>query len=183
MFGKILSQLLGNGVEDFSAVDSEDIVDDAFEELLECEEGGWVIVKFQENPDLSVPEVDPLENLLIEHPSMSVYQKRPQLPDEEEEEEQEEEDLTSSNPLAPSLKPRLVPVRRHISWMLAAWGSPLPGSDLHLLSLQRARTQTERRKLSRNATQRQNLAKTQRFVPAERRYGHFKQPCQRLYNF
>lgn len=169
MFGKMLSHLLGNGVED-----SQDIVADAFEELLEFEDGEWVVVKFQENLALSDPGVDPLENLLIEHPSMSVYQNRTQLNEEEEEEEQEHNEEVSL---------RLVPVRRHISWMLAAWGSPLPGSELHLLSLPRARTQMERRKLSRSANQRQNLVKTLRFPPAERRYGHVKQPCQRPYNF
>ncbi|KAJ0056712.1 hypothetical protein NL108_012227, partial [Boleophthalmus pectinirostris] len=45
---------------------------------------------------LSVPEVDPLENLLIEHPSMSVYQIRHRVSGAEEEEaassEEEEED-------------------------------------------------------------------------------------------
>lgn len=48
---------------------------------------------------LSAPEVDPLENLLIEHPSMSVYQMRcrmigaeeGELGDEEDEEEEEKD--------------------------------------------------------------------------------------------
>lgn len=76
---------------------------------------------------------------------------------------------------------RPVEVRRHVSWRLAAWGIPLP-CKVHLLAIQRSRTQTERKKLSRSALNRQNLARA-RFSPAEKRYGHFKQPCQRLYNY
>lgn len=45
-----------------------------------------------ENTLLSVPETDPLENLLIEHPSMSVYQIKCGLSRAEEEEQGSEED-------------------------------------------------------------------------------------------
>ncbi|XP_035538347.1 tumor protein p53-inducible nuclear protein 2 [Morone saxatilis] len=168
MIGKILSHLLGNAGEDFEAAD---------EELMEFEEGGWVIVNLPESGPLSAPKADPLENLLIEHPSMSVYQMRCRMSGAEEEEEEEEEgsdedEEDTSRPVA---------VRRHISWRLAAWGIPLP-CNIQLLAVQRARTQAERKKLSRSALHRQNLAKM-RFSPAERRYGHFKQPCQRLYSY
>ncbi|TMS13418.1 tumor protein p53-inducible nuclear protein 2 [Larimichthys crocea] len=170
MIGKILSQLLGNAGEDFEAADK------TFEELMEFEEGEWVIVDLPENGPLSAPQVDPLENLLIEHPSMSVYQMRCGMSGVEEEEEDElgsdEDEVDISRPVA---------VRRHISWCLAAWGIPLP-CNIQLLAVQRARTQAERKKLSHRALHRQNLAKT-RFSPAEKRYGHFKQPCQRLYNY
>ncbi|KAM7423583.1 hypothetical protein PAMA_000097 [Pampus argenteus] len=170
MIGKILSHLLGNAGDDFEAAD------DTFEELMEFEEGGWVIVNLPENEPLSVPEVDPLENLLIEHPSMSVYQIRRRMSGVEERDEEEEgsdeDEEDSSRPVA---------VRRHVSWRLAAWGIPLP-CNIQLLAVQRARTQAEHKKLSRGALHRQNLAKM-RFSPAERRYGHFKQPCQRLYNY
>lgn len=76
---------------------------------------------------------------------------------------------------------RPVDVKLRLSWRLAAWGIPLP-CNVHLLAIQRARTQSERKKLSRSALNRQNLAKA-RFSAAEKRYGHFKQPCQRLYNY
>ncbi|XP_054467779.1 tumor protein p53-inducible nuclear protein 2 [Anoplopoma fimbria] len=169
MIGKILSHLLWNTDEDFEAAD------DTFEELMEFEEGEWVIVNLPENGPLplTTSEVDPLENLLIEHPSMSVYQMRCMTGGVEEElgsDEDEEED--TSRPVA---------VRRHVSWRLAAWGIPLP-CNVQLLAVQRARTQAERKKLSRSALHRQNLAKM-RFSPAERHYGHFKKPCQRLCNY
>ncbi|XP_039983823.1 si:ch211-260e23.9 [Xiphias gladius] len=168
MIGKILSHLLGSAGEDC------DVADDTFEELMEFEEGGWVIVNLPENGPLSAPEVDPLENLLIEHPSMSVYQMRCGMSGEEEEEEQgfDEDEEDTSRPVA---------VRQHISWHLAAWGIPLP-CNIQLLAVQRARTQAERKKLSRSSLHRQNLTKP-RFSPAEKRYSHFKQPCQRLYNY
>lgn len=76
---------------------------------------------------------------------------------------------------------RPVPVKQHVSWRLAAWGSPLP-CNVQLLAIQRARTHVECKKLTRSALQRQNLAKV-RFSPSDRRFGHFKQPCQRLYNY
>ncbi|KAK7912994.1 hypothetical protein WMY93_013205 [Mugilogobius chulae] len=170
MLGKILSHLLGNGVDEFETAE------DTVEELMEFEEGEWVIVNLPEGGQLSVPEVDPLENLLIEHPSMSVYQIRHRVSGAEAEEEEvassEEEEEDSPRPVA---------VRRHLSWRLAAWGVPLP-CNIQLLTVQRAKTQGERKKLSRGALHRQNMAKT-RFSAAERRYGHFKQPCQRLYNY
>ncbi|XP_023134188.1 tumor protein p53-inducible nuclear protein 2 [Amphiprion ocellaris] len=168
MIGKILSHLLGNASEGFDAPDH------TYDKLMEIEEGGWVIVNLTEDEAGSAPDVDPLENLLIEHPSMSVYQMRRRMSGAEEEEElvsdADEED--TSRPVA---------VRRHLSWRLAAWGTPLP-CTVQLLALQRARTQAERKKLSRSALHRQNLAKM-RFSLGERRYGHFKQPGQRLYNY
>lgn len=170
MIGKILSHLLGNASEDFEAAD------DTYQELMEFEEGGWVIVNLQESGPLTASEVDPLENLLIEHPSMSVYQMRCGAGGAEEElgseEDNDEEEEDTSRPVV---------VRRHVSWLLAAWGIPLP-CNVQLLAVQRAGTQAERKKLSRSALHRQNLAKV-RFSPAERHYGHFKQPCQRLCNY
>ena len=38
---------------------------------------------FVENVPLEQPEVDPLENMLIEHPSMSVYQMRSRITEDE----------------------------------------------------------------------------------------------------
>ncbi|KAM9546064.1 tumor protein p53-inducible nuclear protein 2-like isoform 1-T1 [Salvelinus alpinus] len=163
MIGKIFAHFLGSTDNDFSTDDNE-----TYEELIEFEEGGWVVINIQENNSLNPPEEDPLENLLIEHPSMSVYQIRHQTSDEED---SDEEDAS----------PRPVPVKQHVSWRLAAWGSPLP-CNVQLLAIQQARTHVECKKLTRSAFQRQNLAKM-RFSPSDRRFGHFKQPCQRLYNY
>ncbi|XP_067105486.1 tumor protein p53-inducible nuclear protein 2 isoform X2 [Osmerus mordax] len=171
MFGKLFAHLLGNTEEEFDAAASSDNVDDTYDDLMEFEEGGWVIVRIQENVPLEQPEVDPLENMLIEHPSMSVYQMRSKITEDELlESDEDEEDC-----------PRPVSIKQHVSWRLAAWGSPLP-CHVHRLALHRARPLPGHKRLTRSALHRQNLAKT-RFSPAERRYGHFKQPSQRLFNY
>uniref|UniRef100_W5K5V2 Si:ch211-260e23.9 n=1 Tax=Astyanax mexicanus TaxID=7994 RepID=W5K5V2_ASTMX len=166
MISKIFSQLLG-GAEGGADVRVER---EGCEELVELEDGEWVIINLHENRSVDRVREDPLENLLIEHPSMSVYQMcRGRTEGEEEEEASDEDEEDSSRP---------VPVRHHVSWRLAAWGTPLPV----LLSVQRARAHADGRKLTRGALHRQNLTNT-RFSPADRRYGQFKQPTQRLYNY
>uniref|UniRef100_A0A8C6LT67 Si:ch211-260e23.9 n=1 Tax=Nothobranchius furzeri TaxID=105023 RepID=A0A8C6LT67_NOTFU len=165
MIGKILSHLLGSSGEDPEAAGDG--------KLMELEEEGWVIVSLPEDGALLAPDVDPLENLLIEHPSMSVYQMKCRMGEAEEEEllSDDEEEETS----------RPVAVRRHVSWHLAAWGLPLP-YRLHLMGVQRARSEAERKELSRSALLRQNLAKT-RFCPGNKRHGCLKRPRQRVYNY
>ncbi|XP_038126780.1 si:ch211-260e23.9 isoform X1 [Cyprinodon tularosa] len=167
MFGKLLS-LLGNAAVDSGAVRDTEL------ELLESEEEDWVIVDIPWDGATSAPDADPLENLLIEHPSMSVYQTRcrmggaeggEDLPSDEEEEE-------ASRPVA---------VRRHVSWRLAAWGSPLP-CGVQLLAAHRSRSLADRKKLSRSTLCRQNLAKT-RFSAKDRRYGGLRCPSPRLFNY
>ncbi|XP_026767377.1 tumor protein p53-inducible nuclear protein 1 isoform X1 [Pangasianodon hypophthalmus] len=163
MFSKVLTQiLLGGGGEEADGVVEEN---ESFVELLECEDGDWIIINTQDNSSLGLLVEDPLENLLIEHPSMSVYQMRHQRTNEEDVSDEEEDS-----------PPRCVQVRRDVSSLLALWCGSVLFSD------QRARVYSERRKLSRSALSRQNLVRT-RFSNTERRYGHFKQPTQRLYNY
>ncbi|XP_047218802.1 tumor protein p53-inducible nuclear protein 1 isoform X2 [Girardinichthys multiradiatus] len=168
MIGKIRSYLLGNVREDSEAGSGTN------EELLEFEEEEWVIVNIQDSRPMSAPDVDPLENLLIEHPSMSVYQIRCRMGGAEEEEElaSDEDEEETSRPAA---------VRRHISWHLAAWGNPLP-CNLQLLAEQRSRRQAERRRLSRSNIHRQNMTNAQ-FSPKDKKYGNLRCPSPRLYNY
>ncbi|XP_043100756.1 si:ch211-260e23.9 [Puntigrus tetrazona] len=164
MISRILAQLVGREEKDVGV--AEETENSA--NLLEFDDGEWVIIKIHENQSLGSSDSNVLENLLIEHPSMSVYQMRHDQEDPGSDEDTED-------------MPRPVPIRRHVSWRLAAWGSPLPCSTI-LLSVQRARVYNEHRKLTRGALNRQNLART-RHSPSERRYGFFKQPTQRLYNY
>lgn len=164
MINRILAQLVGREDKDSDVTDDTD----SCANLLEFDDGEWVIIKIDEDQSLGSSDTNILENLLIEHPSMSVYQMRP-----------DQGDLASDEETEDVARP--VPVRRHVSWRLAAWGSPLPCSTI-LLSVQRARVYNEHRKLTRGALNRQNLART-RFSPSDRRYGYFKQPAQRLYNY
>ncbi|MGH0129256.1 UNVERIFIED_CONTAM: hypothetical protein FKN15_063241 [Acipenser sinensis] len=150
MIGKITSLLLGDKME---------------EELLENEEGEWVIVNVRESYPVVQLEMGPLENLLIEHPSMSVYNMRGRSSDQEEE---EEEDADVPWPAQMErYAPRRVTVLERIS---------------HLHYMQRAELLVNRRKLSRNHLHRQNRSK-KRYSPKEKHCGNFKQPCQRVYNY
>lgn len=69
-----------------------------------------------ENGSSTVPDPDPLEQMLIEHPSMSVYQRRCGVNEEEEEEEERldtDEDLCRL--LLRSLKTNAFPLTRSSS--------------------------------------------------------------------
>ncbi|RXM97467.1 G1/S-specific cyclin-E1 [Acipenser ruthenus] len=82
MIGKITSFLLGDKMEEANEYDQ-------YKELLETEEGEWVVVNVHESCPVVQLEMGSLENLLIEHPSMSVYNMRGQSSDQEEEEDED----------------------------------------------------------------------------------------------
>ncbi|KAG9334821.1 hypothetical protein JZ751_006451 [Albula glossodonta] len=168
MIRKVLALLRANNED---CINESDVVEDTetCEDLLEFEEGDWVIIEIHEGQALAPPEVDPLENLLIEHPSMSVYQLRCQRSQEDVRSDEEEDEDS----------PRPVTVRCPVPWRATAWGRILD-RDNHIHTVQRARAHAERRKLTRATLCRQNLVKT---CPSVKRYGYFKQPCQRLYNY
>lgn len=172
MIGKFLSQFLGNIGE--KNITGDNRIERANgEDLLEYDDGEWIIINILESHTLPPAEADRLENLLIEHPSMSVYQLMSTDTKREGEltsDEDEDEDL-----------PKPVPLKRHLLWRLAGWGSPTPCST-SVFATQSAKIQMDRRKNTRSALQRQNLAKV-RFSTSDRRYGFFKQPCNRLYNY
>ncbi|KAJ8417713.1 hypothetical protein AAFF_G00225560 [Aldrovandia affinis] len=149
MIRKVLALL---GATDEDDVNVNNVVEDSenCEDLFEFEEGDWVIINIHEGQALALPEVDPLENLLIEHPSMSVYQLRCQRTEDDlgsEEEEEEDED-----------SPRPVPLIRSIPWRMTPWGSILECVN-HFQAIERARVHVERRKLTHGALCRQNLVK------------------------
>ncbi|XP_026888228.2 tumor protein p53-inducible nuclear protein 2 isoform X1 [Electrophorus electricus] len=185
MIGKIFAQLLGNTEESGLVVEN-----DSCEELLESEDGEWVIINIQamsvgrvvcaERQAPDVTRGGSLENLLIEHPSMSVYQIRRRR-FKEEDSADEDDDPPRPRCHAGCVTPcRPVPVRQ-VSWRIAVFGLQPPCRSL-LVSLQRARAYTERRKLNHSALNRHNLAKT-RFLPTDHRYRYFKQPTRRPCNY
>uniref|UniRef100_A0AAY5E984 Tumor protein p53 inducible nuclear protein 1 n=1 Tax=Electrophorus electricus TaxID=8005 RepID=A0AAY5E984_ELEEL len=228
MIGKIFAQLLGNTEESGLVVEN-----DSCEELLESEDGEWVIINIQERQAPDVTRGGSLENLLIEHPSMSVYQiRRRRFKEEDSADEDDDpprsvglslcvtvaralqelcrfslivqetscplvnlslimsEYLLCLHYLCDDARPRChagcvtpcrpVPVRQ-VSWRIAVFGLQPPCRSL-LVSLQRARAYTERRKLNHSALNRHNLAKT-RFLPTDHRYRYFKQPTRRPCNY
>ncbi|XP_043566688.1 tumor protein p53-inducible nuclear protein 2 isoform X1 [Chiloscyllium plagiosum] len=120
-------------------------------------------------------ESSPLENLLIEHPSMSVYAASNTNITLEEDANDEINDGNTA---------------QH---RVERWAAPAPaavagraGGILEKASqirrIQRAKQRAERRQLSRNHIQRQNLVKESRFHRAKRHSSFVYQPCRRQYN-
>ncbi|XP_015265355.1 PREDICTED: tumor protein p53-inducible nuclear protein 1 [Gekko japonicus] len=133
-------------------------------------------------------ETSPLENLLIEHPSMSVYAvhntchslNKASCGDEEEEEAEEEpHDASSPRTEAPS------ELGQHVRCYIASFSthSSFLERAKSLRSSQWIREHSERRYLNRNCLRRQNLTRDC-YSRQIKNHGLFvHQPCQRQYNY
>ncbi|XP_051884751.1 tumor protein p53-inducible nuclear protein 1 isoform X3 [Pristis pectinata] len=86
MLGKLACFFLGE-----RDGDDRDEQSDTSNILYENVEDDWIIVDIQAQYPALKLEMDPLENLLIEHPSMSVYTLRNKNSDSGEEAELEED--------------------------------------------------------------------------------------------
>ncbi|XP_041060811.1 tumor protein p53-inducible nuclear protein 2 isoform X1 [Carcharodon carcharias] len=121
-------------------------------------------------------ESSPLENLLIEHPSMSVYAAGNTNISTLEEDTSEE--INDGN---------ATPTR------MERWAAPAPAAAVGRASIlekasqvrrvQRAKQRVEKRQLSRNRIQRQNLARECRFHWTKHHGSFVYQPCRRQYNY
>ncbi|XP_070798218.1 tumor protein p53-inducible nuclear protein 1 isoform X1 [Pituophis catenifer annectens] len=139
-------------------------------------------------------ETSPLENLLIEHPSMSVYaihntchnlNKNNCDEKEEQEEEQEEEEVEShdeSNHRSEAQSKMGQHVQCYIA-ALAAHSTFLEQSTKSFRPSQRIKEFSERQSLNRNCLRRQNLTRDP-YTRQLKNSGFFvHQPCQRQYNY
>ncbi|XP_067904663.1 tumor protein p53-inducible nuclear protein 2 isoform X1 [Heterodontus francisci] len=121
-------------------------------------------------------ESSPLENLLIEHPSMSVYaasNTNISTLEEDASEEVNDGHATQSR--------------------MEQWAAPAPAAVLgragilekasQVRRIQRAKQRVEKRQLSRNRIQRQNLARECRFHRTKHHGSFVYQPCRRQYNY
>uniref|UniRef100_UPI00398EDA92 tumor protein p53-inducible nuclear protein 2 n=1 Tax=Pristiophorus japonicus TaxID=55135 RepID=UPI00398EDA92 len=163
MLGKLTSFFLGETDEEDNKENSE-----LNNILYENEEDDWVIVDIQVQYPVGKLEIDPLENLLIEHPSMSVYTLKNKDSDDEEEAELEEK-LEGH---------RAVPVAQYIPRRVSTLiGNGGVVCTNHVRFMQRAKLHVERRKLSRNHLLRQNKAR-KRHSTKEKNSRYFKQPRQ-----
>ncbi|XP_078508295.1 tumor protein p53-inducible nuclear protein 2 isoform X1 [Lissotriton helveticus] len=124
-------------------------------------------------------ESSPLEDLLIEHPSMSVYVTSNSLVLESAVETENPEEHDSERPASRSRVERRA---THHPTSIATKAAILEKVS-QVCRIQRAKERVERHKLSRKAMQRQNL--TREVHP--RRAKHFSnfvyQPSQRVYNY
>ncbi|XP_038662549.1 si:ch211-260e23.9 [Scyliorhinus canicula] len=134
--------------------------------LYENEEDDWIIVNIQVKYPVVRLDTDPLENLLIVQPSMSVYTQK-----NKNNEREEAADLEDH---------RAVPVARYIPPRMSSLiGNGGVVHTNHVRFMQCAKLHVERRKLSRNQLLRQNRVWKRRSTK-ERNCRHFKQPHQRI---
>ncbi|XP_026097235.1 tumor protein p53-inducible nuclear protein 2-like isoform X3 [Carassius auratus] len=140
--------------------------------VCEADEEGWLLVNLNEG---ATAEASPMEDLLIEHPSMSVYVSAGPLP-------AEEESTTSLAGSVSRMSESAVPAvtrSTRVTRGAAAQAGAL-AKVTQVSRVQRAKARTERRHLARNRMQRQNRVREQ----VQRRATHTRnsflhQPCQR----
>ncbi|XP_042607136.1 tumor protein p53-inducible nuclear protein 2-like isoform X3 [Cyprinus carpio] len=146
--------------------------------VSEADEEGWLLVSLHEG---ATAEASPMEDLLIEHPSMSVYVSAGPLP-------AVEESTTSLAGSVSRMSESAAPVmtRSSMSTRVTRGAAAQAGALAKVTQVsrvQRAKARTERRHLARNRMQRQNRVREQ----VQRRATHTRnsflhQPCQRNFS-
>ncbi|XP_003219559.1 tumor protein p53-inducible nuclear protein 1 [Anolis carolinensis] len=136
-------------------------------------------------------ETSPLENLLIEHPSMSVYAvhnthhslNKTSCGDEEEEEEDEEEkeNRNATNPQSEAQSQMGQHIRCYIATL--ATHSTFLEQTKNLRPSQWTKEHHERQYLTRNCLRRQNLTRDCYSRQLKNNGILVHQPCQRQYNY
>ncbi|XP_070328667.1 tumor protein p53-inducible nuclear protein 2 isoform X2 [Odocoileus virginianus] len=155
----------------------------------EDEVDGWLIIDLPEGPGLGPARLQssPLEDLLIEHPSMSVYvtgstivlEPGPPSPHPEDDDAAQPDRDSSDGELAP---PRREPRALHHAAPLPARAALLEKAG-QARRLQRARQRAERHALSAKVVQRQNRARESRPRRPKHQGSFVYQPCQRQFNY
>ncbi|XP_037258689.1 tumor protein p53-inducible nuclear protein 2 isoform X2 [Falco biarmicus] len=140
----------------------------------EEEEDGWLIIDLAEGPGPNGVGSSPMEDLLIEHPSMSVYVTSTLEVDGEGPED---------NAAGEVPEPRLERHVPHHSRSLAVKAAILEKVG-QARRVQRAKQLAEKHCLSQKALQRQNQARQRPLRRAKQHAGTFvHQPCQRHCNY
>ncbi|XP_036275688.1 tumor protein p53-inducible nuclear protein 2 isoform X2 [Pipistrellus kuhlii] len=153
----------------------------------EDEVDGWLIIDLPEGPGLgpALLQSSPLEDLLIEHPSMSVYVTgstivlEPAPPSPLPDADPPDGDLSEGEP---------APVRREPRAPPHAAAPPPARAALQERAgparrLQRARQRAERHALSAKVMQRQNRARESHPRRPKHQGSFIYQPCQRQFNY
>nr|XP_056701532.1 tumor protein p53-inducible nuclear protein 2 isoform X3 [Euleptes europaea] len=140
----------------------------------EEEDDGWLIIDLP-GPDPVNMESNPMEDLLIEHPSMSVYVTSSSIVVESE---GPEEHIHESEVPERHLQ-RHAP---HHSNSLATTAAILEKVN-QVRRIQRAKQLVEKHKLSQKVMQRQNRTRECRPRRAKHQGSFVYQPCQRQYNY
>ncbi|XP_064414597.1 tumor protein p53-inducible nuclear protein 1 [Latimeria chalumnae] len=165
MIGKLTTLFLGDNSEK-----DKETSNDLLQDLYECEEGDWIIVNVHERHPVAQLGISPFENLLIEHPSMSVYNPQSNSSEDEKEAEMEKEESSRASWILHYMPRRVI-----------LWDGVLKNTS-HFHYMQLARRHVERRKLSCNQLNRQN--RSRKCCPSKvKRFGNMKQPTKRVYNY
>ncbi|XP_055458230.1 tumor protein p53-inducible nuclear protein 2 isoform X2 [Psammomys obesus] len=153
----------------------------------EDEVDGWLLIDLQEGPGLGPARLqsNPLEDLLIEHPSMSVYVTGSTIVLESAPPSPHPDAVLPDQDLSDG---ELAPARREPRALHRA-AAPMPARAVLLEKagqvrrLQRARQRAERRTLSAKVLQRQNRARESRSRLPKHQGSFIYQPCQRQFNY
>lgn len=141
----------------------------------EEEEDGWLIIDLPEGPNPVSMESNPMEDLLIEHPSMSVYVTSTSIVVERENPEEHIGDGEVT-------ERRLQRHAPHHSNSLATKAAILEKVN-QMRRIQRAKHLAEKHKFSQKVMQRQNRTRECRPRRAKHQGSFVYQPCQRQYNY
>ncbi|KAE8576579.1 hypothetical protein XENTR_v10004249 [Xenopus tropicalis] len=142
--------------------------------ISEEEDDGWLIIDIPEAPGQDELGTSPLEDLLIEHPSMSVYITNGSIVVEEDTRE-------APRDRSPS-KTRVERRTPHHATSMSAKAAIL-GKVGQASRIQRAKAHVDRRKISRKSLQRQNLAREIQGRSMTRHRSFLCQPRQRQCNY
>ncbi|XP_042197773.1 tumor protein p53-inducible nuclear protein 2 isoform X1 [Callorhinchus milii] len=168
--------------------------------LTEKEDDGWLIVDFPEGQEPGEVEISPLENLLIEHPSMSVYagSNTNISTMEDEPSEVPSSSFETARPRSETenallllfaqqgrsaRQPRAERLTAPSPAVAAGIQSSLVEKVSQVRRLQRAKQRMERHQLSRNRIQRQNLTRECRLHRTKHHGSFVYQPRQRHCNY
>lgn len=143
--------------------------------VSEEEDDGWLIIDIPEGPGQTAVGSSPLEDLLIEHPSMSVYITSGSIVVG-----QDASEITVIRDRSPS-KTRVERRTPHHATSVSAKAAIL-GKVGQVSRIQRAKAQVDKRKLGRKNLQRQNLAQAFQGRNAMRQRNFVCQPRQRQLN-
>ncbi|KAG8565301.1 hypothetical protein GDO81_012796 [Engystomops pustulosus] len=139
--------------------------------VSEEEDDGWLIIDIPEGPGHNVVGSSPLEDLLIEHPSMSVYITTGSIVVERDTDEIITRDRSPSKTRVERRTPH------HTSSVTAK--AAILGKVGQVSRIQRAKAVVDRRKLGRKNLQRQNLAREIQSRNTVRHRNYLCQPRQR----
>ncbi|XP_036389337.1 tumor protein p53-inducible nuclear protein 2 isoform X2 [Megalops cyprinoides] len=145
--------------------------------VTDADEEGWLLVNL---PEGATAETSPMEDLLIEHPSMSVYVSPSNLSIVEESAASLAASVSiGTDPATPAVQNA---THRRVTRGTAAQAGAL-AKVTQVTRVQRAKARVDRRHLSRNRIQRQNWVRDRAPRHAAHARGTFlHQPCQRSYS-